>query len=313
MAVYNGGRFLDAQLESLFAQSLGPSEIVICDDLSGDDTAEIVERWRQKYPEIIKYYRNSERLGVSRNFEHAISLCHERITFLCDQDDVWLPDKIEVMATLIDDNSQLSAAFADSILVDEKLKPLGKTHWENRGFRTEDVIKSSAGLLDLFLVRVPAAGHDMAFNTDLRNILLPFPDLPECHDTWIGLMLAAMQGWSAAEEPLTLFRQHSANVSGSGKRMNWFQRWREAKKSIKTNTFAWNATLYQALIERLASTCRPEILMKLEERRRHSAARAAMNASIFRRFPLIVKEIVNRNYFKYARGWQSAVQDLFLR
>lgn len=313
MAVYNGGRFLDAQLESLFEQSLKPCEIIVCDDLSEDDTAEVIEQWRKKHPEVVKYYRNSERLGVARNFEHAISLCTGRIIFLCDQDDVWLSNKLEVMSRLIDDSSQMSGSFTDSLLVDDELRPLGRTHWENRGFKLADIIDPPTGMLDLFLKRVPAAGHDMAFDARLKEVLLPFPDLPECHDTWIGMLLAAMDCWNVVEEPLTLFRQHAVNVSGSGRKITWRRCWQEAKKSIRNNTFAWNAALYQALVERLAPRCPAEVLMELEERRCHSVTRAAMNTSFFHRLPMIMGEIANRNYFKYARGWQSIVQDLFLR
>ncbi len=308
MAVYNGAEYLDAQLESLFSQSLAPDEIVVCDDGSADATPELMAKWQAARPGVIRYHRNPERLGVSRNFEKAISLCSGDAIFLSDQDDVWLPEKIQIMMDLIAAINAPSGAFCDSLLVDENLNSLGATHFGNRGFNSNELQDLSS-----FLRRIPAAGHDMAFEARLREILLPFPDLPECHDTWIGLVLAALNRWKFTGETLTLFRQHRSNVSGSGKCWNWRRRLTEARRSIQANTFAWNETIYRELLERVHEIADPAVLMQLEDRRRHSRARRRMNIPFFRRLPLVWREVRNRRYFKYGRGWLNVVQDLFLR
>ena len=159
---------------------------------------------------------------------------------------------------------------------------------------------------------MPIAGHNMAFNAKLKNIILPFPDLPECHDTWIGLLLAATGGWELVNEELTWFRQHGKNVSRTGMQGQL----RQALNSVKNNTFSWYVTLYDELIKRLSGMgagVEPAIIELLRDRREYSAARAQMNCNIFKRLPRVIAEIRNRRYFKYGRGWKNVVQDIFLR
>ena len=96
VALYNGARFLETQLDSLRLQSRTPDRVVLCDDGSTDGTADLVESYIAKYDlgETWKLCRNPENLGYIRNFYHAISLCDADLVFLSDQDDVWKLDKI---------------------------------------------------------------------------------------------------------------------------------------------------------------------------------------------------------------------------
>jgi hypothetical protein len=71
--------------------------------------------------------------------------------------------------------------------------------------------------------------------------------------------------------------------------------------------------LYDELIRRLAGKAKPGILELLKDRREHSATRAKMNCNIFKRLPLVLREIKNKRYFRYGRGWKNAIQDIFLR
>jgi len=316
MTTCNGERFLAQQLKSIMEQSVVPDEVVICDDASTDGTGEILTEWRRRYPARIKLFFNPERLGVAKNFEQAIGATRGDIVFLADQDDFWQPDKVAKMRDLILRAPHPVGVFSNSMVVDGNLNPTGRDHWRNRGFPealSEILADGWKQRLSIFLKRVPAAGHDMAFHAELKSVLLPFPDLPECHDTWIGLTLAALDRWSFTREELTLFRQHKENLSGSGAAWNWKRRWSEARESIRRNTFDWNARLYRSLIERIGGQCTPEVRALLEERAEHSQRRAAMDGGFFHRIPLVMKELFNRRYFRYARGWPSVIQDLFLR
>ncbi len=95
IATYNGERFLREQLDSLYAQTRQADEIVVCDDCSKDGTAAILEEYHQKYGLI--YHINEHQLGVNANFFKAMSLCKGDFISICDQDDVWLPNKIETL------------------------------------------------------------------------------------------------------------------------------------------------------------------------------------------------------------------------
>jgi glycosyltransferase involved in cell wall biosynthesis len=312
MATCNGEKFIAKQLGSILAQSVVPNEIIICDDSRNKSTFRAIQLLIATFPRIIKYYHNDTQLGVSKNFEKAVSLCSGNIIFLSDQDDVWQTDKIEILSALIDNSGLPSGAFCDSALVNESLMPLGRTHWELRGF-TPDLLRTDAfGQFAIFCRRVPPTGHNMAFSAELKDVLLPFPTLQECHDTWIGLVIAATSGWSLSNKKLTLWRQHSANVSQTDRRSQL----QEALESIKNNTFQWNAILFEELFRRLSeSTYRIEtgIMELIRDRCEHSAARAKMQCNIFKRIPLILGEIINRRYFQYARGWKSVFQDYVLR
>ena len=316
MAACNGATFITEQLESILAQSLAPHEIVVCDDSSDNDTRDAIDSVTKSCPGIIKYHKNEHPLGVSKNFERAISLCSGDIILLSDQDDVWLTDKIQHLVAAITKSSGSVAAFCDSSLVDANLSPLGLSHWDLRGFSGDNIRKylnsDHLGKLAFFCRQVPPAAHNMAFRADLKPLLLPFPELNECHDTWIGLIIAAAAEWNVCDESLTLFRQHRSNLSQSGKRTQL----QEAFHSIRNNTFAWNAKLYHSLIERLKDKnipSAPPVITMLNDRREHSMARSRMDGHFFKRLPLIIKEIRNQRYFKYARGWKSILQDVLLR
>ena len=95
MTTYNGGRFLEEQLESIFHQTMLPSEVVVIDDGSNDNTISILDNYSKSHN--LKYYVNAEHLGINKNFEKAIRMTSGDIVFISDQDDVWLKNKIGVM------------------------------------------------------------------------------------------------------------------------------------------------------------------------------------------------------------------------
>lgn len=302
MAVFEGGRFIAQQLDSILCQSLMPDEIIICDDSRNDKTYKAIENIIKQYSEIIKYFKNETQLGVSENFENAISRSNGDIIFLSDQDDVWKQDKISKLVSLIDASLDCGGAFCNSELVDEKLNSLGLTHFDLRSFKGEASI-------DFFLKRVPAAGHNMAFKAELKDLLLPLPSLNECHDTWIGLVIATARRWAFTDEVLTQFRQHDDNLSQASRGGQL----KAALESIKNDSSAWNMALYDELVQRLATKAEPQVLELLKDRLSHSATRAKMKCNIFKRLPLVFQEIKNKRYFKYGRGWKNVIQDIFLR
>ena len=110
VALYNGARFLEAQLDSLRLQSRPLDRVVLCDDGSTDGTPELVEAYIAKFNlgATWKLCRNPENLGYIRNFYRAISLCDADLIFLSDQDDVWKLDKIENMTAVMEANPHIN-------------------------------------------------------------------------------------------------------------------------------------------------------------------------------------------------------------
>src|SRR5687768_2514416 len=96
LCTYNGAKFIAEQLESICKQTTPPNEIVICDDGSTDDTIACIDRVKKNHPAIDwKIKRNTANLGYVKNFEQAVLLTTGDIVFLSDQDDVWLPEKVQ--------------------------------------------------------------------------------------------------------------------------------------------------------------------------------------------------------------------------
>src|SRR5437763_7661561 len=127
MCTYNGAHFLQEQLRSIAAQSLPIQEIVICDDFSEDETCAVVESFCREHPGLVRLQRNATRLGVSQNFAQAISLCQGDIIFLSDQDDSWLPTKVERMTALFTDDDTCAVVSVAATVTDREVKPTGKT------------------------------------------------------------------------------------------------------------------------------------------------------------------------------------------
>ena len=97
MCTYNGAQFIEEQLRSILDQTFHVEEVVVCDDRSVDETVAIIERVAKETSIPIHIHINETNLGCARNFEKAISLCNGDVIFLSDQDDIWMPNKVETI------------------------------------------------------------------------------------------------------------------------------------------------------------------------------------------------------------------------
>lgn len=95
IATYNGEKFIREQLDSVLAQTLMPTEIIIQDDNSRDATWTILEEYQQRYPTLIRIYKNESSLGAHANFRKAFKYVTADYIAPCDQDDIWMPEKLE--------------------------------------------------------------------------------------------------------------------------------------------------------------------------------------------------------------------------
>ena len=124
MATYNGGRYLREQLHSICRQSLLPTELVVCDDGSSDDTVEILRAFAADAPFKVIIDAHGQRLGFTPNFLRAIGLCTGEIVALCDQDDVWDERKLAVCVPRFADETVMTVTHRVRV-VDERLVPTG--------------------------------------------------------------------------------------------------------------------------------------------------------------------------------------------
>jgi glycosyltransferase involved in cell wall biosynthesis len=100
LCTYNGEEFLPKQLDSIKQQTCQVHELIVCDDGSRDATLTILEKFKDSVPFPVHIHQNSSNLGSSKNFEQCLQKCSGEIIFLCDQDDVWMPNKVEIMRAI---------------------------------------------------------------------------------------------------------------------------------------------------------------------------------------------------------------------
>jgi glycosyltransferase involved in cell wall biosynthesis len=323
LCTYDGENFLRTQLDSIAAQTHPPDEIVICDDRSDDSTTKIIESFVAESAIPIHWQINPTRLGVTKNFEKAISLATGDIIFLADQDDLWHPDKVsrilphfsDMVKTKPGTIPRIAMVFSNGQVIDSNGSPLGYTLWDSMWFDSVEQQRRLRGdALPVLLRHAVAAGATLAFRSSYRPLLLPIPDLPHCHDIWITLLLACAAQIYPLNEALIDYRLHSSNEVGL-KKHGLLSQIRMARWQLRFGAFQYAADLHQAAMDRLAEhdyLSEPTKWL-LEDKIAHSQIRHAMPRSIFNRIPIILRELRNGRYAQYSYGYKSVLQDLFLR
>ena len=313
MATCNGGSFITDQLTSLADQSRRPDQLVICDDDSGDDTLERIEAFRDGSPFEIRLEKNPERLGVTANFEKAVSLCDGDIILLADQDDVWRPEKIERLAGSLEANPEWGLAFCNGSVMDSGLTPLGYDLWQALFFDTREQSRVRNGEAPyVFMRHVVAAGNTLAFRASHRSLLLPFPDLPSTHDAWIAFMVSCVSGCGIIPEPLIRYRLHPDNLIGIH-RFGWIDQFRQAQRQIEEDAFGQAASFFEMAKERLEGQIPKDLESAIQEKIQHSRTRSVMSERFLTRLPSIYTEWKTGRYQRCAYGLKSLAQDLWLR
>ena len=200
MATYNGARYLREQLKSFSTQSRLPDELIVCDDLSDDQSIEILTDFASKAGFEVKVYRNKTRLGLTKNFEKAISLCTGQLVFLSDQDDFWFDTKLEVMERIFNSNPSIMVAIHDQEIADAALKPIGRTLFQS--YR-------AMGCDEKWLT----TGCCTVFRAEFARLVIPIPDDLAQHDIWIHLISKTLGVRMAVPDILQLYRRHDTNAS----------------------------------------------------------------------------------------------------
>ncbi len=113
IASYNYGDYLIEAIESVLMQTILPDEIIITDDFSDDDTEEISRIYSAKYPNLIKYNRNEQNLGIVKNFNKAISLISSDYVFFLGADNRIVSNYVEECAKILDTNDNIGIAYTD--------------------------------------------------------------------------------------------------------------------------------------------------------------------------------------------------------
>ena len=210
LCTYNGAQFLAEQLDSLETQTHQNWVVIASDDGSTDQTLEILRQYQAKWPAGKLTIRSGPQKGFCQNF---LSLACDPIIqadyyAFCDQDDVWLPAKLEVALANIIGNQSVDVPYlycGRTKYVTENLKPCGMSPL----FVFPPSFRNA-------LVQSIAGGNTMIFNQAAKNLIekVGIVDVPS-HDWWLYQLFSGVEGGIFYDHvPYLLYRQHKFALVG---------------------------------------------------------------------------------------------------
>jgi glycosyltransferase involved in cell wall biosynthesis len=201
MCTYNGEKFLHQQIGSVLSQTWSNLELIIVDDVSSDNTVQVLEEYSRKDSRV-KYIVNEKNLGYNKNFEKAILLASGDHIAPCDQDDIWAASKIETMM-----NNWLQG----SLFVYSLSGSFNDDDFKNRT-DAPNVFYSAIDDVHKLVFNSPVHGHACMFKKELTPVCLPFPaDI--FYDWWISMHAASTGIIGCVPQTLTWHRVHEKNSS----------------------------------------------------------------------------------------------------
>lgn len=213
MATYNGAKFIKQQLESIINQTQRVDEIVISDDGSTDGTLEIIKEVsklaEKNNIEFVTIHHNQKH-GHSGNFEYALKHCTGDYIFLADQDDVWLPDKVECVIKIIYAKPVLLCVFHKKKNID-KFGNLLPDLDDYLVFNEGEITKEN--YLEYSVSDALCSGMVMCISKYLLDIAIPFPQANILHDQWLLFCALCIGNCYYLNRVLALYRMHDNNVT----------------------------------------------------------------------------------------------------
>lgn len=199
MASYNGEKYIRTQIQSVLDNLGREDEIVISDDGSDDQTIEIIQSFQDDRIHLL----HGPKEGVNKNFEHALKHCQGDYIFLCDQDDLWYPNKVSKMMKIFKSQDFVLIEH-DAKVIDSNGNIMFPSFFQHRKVRK--------GIIKNFL-RNTYHGCLIAFSSELKSEIFPIPKNGCLHDQWIGL-IAEMNGRTCFYNKVLMeYKRHGDNVS----------------------------------------------------------------------------------------------------
>lgn len=217
LATYNGEKFIAEQLDSLISQSVENIRVFIRDDCSTDSTCEIIQQYIIEHPQIFSLTKRQTNSGSPwKNFmELAIAHANDDYVMLCDQDDVWLPNKVELtlkkmqMTEMSLTERKPILIFTDLKIVDSRLNIISESLQKSMD---ADFRRTS---LNQLLMQNTTAGCTIMYNRALGQLLTYVPDFIVMHDWWLVQIASAFGVVDFVNESTILYRQHGENQIGA--------------------------------------------------------------------------------------------------
>ena len=215
LPTYNGAPYLEAQVASIYTQTCRPERVLLRDDGSTDATPELIHKLQERYGPWLHVLPANGNLGCTANVNRLLEATTAPYVALADQDDLWLPQKLENSMALM---TQLEARYgascpflvhSDLELIDQQGRPLGC-----RFLQRQRLDPHRTAPVDLALTNV-VTGCTALFNRALLQQALPIPAQALMHDWWLALVASVFGQIALVTEPGVLYRQHGGNLLGS--------------------------------------------------------------------------------------------------
>lgn len=221
MSTYNGSLFIKEQIESILKQTNKDWSLYIRDDGSTDDTRMILQEYAKKNPNKIYLLRDKfMNMGAGRSFMHLLKVVDADYYMFCDQDDVWIEDKIERTYLYLRNLEQkygentAIGVFTDLTVVDINLIVLMPSLWKGDN-RNPDFVHN---FYKQWTNRHASYGCTQMFNHAAKKLVLPyrqFEGIMGAHDNWVEYILIKKGIYDYIDESTILYRQHGTNVVGA--------------------------------------------------------------------------------------------------
>lgn len=237
LATYNGEKYLPQMLDSLIAQTKAPDEIIVLDDGSRDSTLSILREYEKKLPlQITALPQNTgHRKAFAKCLEIASrNLQDEDLIALADQDDIWLPRKIEILEKELSEGvSAPDMAYGDAQIID------GNGNITAQSWRKAEQLLPTLGIKSQLTGFTNVTGCLTMFKARLLQDILPIPSSVPVHDQWITLCASLRNGYRAIDEAVVQYRIHGNNAIGQAGKHSWSEKlrtnlqWAKAVKASK--------------------------------------------------------------------------------
>ena len=238
LPTYNGEKYIKEQIDSILNQTYKNIKLIISDDGSKDGTVDILKEYENQDKRIVLYIQ-PENMGVVKEIEFLIGKVETPYYMLADQDDYWLPEKIEKsLEKLKKENADL--VFGDLEVVDENLNPIYSS-FNDYMLLTRKINKYLNNYKLNYLYNCVTGCTVLAKKETIKYILpLPTDSKHVIHDFWIGLMISLNGTLAYIPEKYIKYRQHGNNQIGTDKISHGFKKLEQVRElfiNVKLGVF----------------------------------------------------------------------------
>lgn len=220
LSTYNGEKYLREQIESIIRQTETNWNIVIRDDGSTDNTVQIITDYANRYPGKIQLSPSSGyNVGVIKSFEMLLSESENQYIMFCDQDDIWLPNKISISLAALQLQERKNSLHTpilihtDLTVIDENKNIIDESFWHYANIRPSVLNRN----LKFLSICNSATGCTIMMNKACKSVVLPYPPTILMHDSWMASAVCQNGIIQSIPTPTIMYRQHGSNTLGANK------------------------------------------------------------------------------------------------